>query len=400
MNILIKKGRMKGTVVAPPSKSLAHRRLIATALSERGIVENISLSDDIVATISCLKELGTNIKMGKNNIEIVSRHITKGDKQFNANESGSTLRFLIPIALSMYDHFTFKGSPKLIERGIGEYERLFRYKGIEITKTSDSITFNGRLRPGTFNVYGKTSSQFISGLLFALPLLDGNSVLNVIPPVESSSYIDLTLQVLKEHNVSVLRLDNSFYIKGGQSYLSGLTKYVEGDYSNASVFLAFNKLGSKVTVNGLNKYSLQGDKMADEYLEELKKGYQTIDLENTIDLGPVLMVYAALNHGGRFIHTERLKYKESDRALSIKEELAKVGVDVEVLKDEVRVSSSITPNDEVVFDSHNDHRIAMALSLLSSLMDVRILDASCIRKSFPNFFKELGRLGLEVSEYE
>ncbi len=389
---------MDGTITAPPSKSMSHRYLIASALGLNNVVKNISYSDDIIATLSCLKALGFNFTQDKDTVTFNSFTHQSYIPVLNANESGSTLRFLIPLSLVYYDRVVFTGTTKLIERGIKEYERELSKAGVTITPLEDRIIFKGGLKPGNYIINGNTSSQYISGLLFALPLLSLDSTIEVIEPLESSSYIDLTLDVLKHFNIRIDRItDNKFYIKGNQKYSSNNINIIEGDYSNIAPFMAFSHLSSNIDIKGLNKDSLQGDKRVIEYIDVLDKGYSVIDLSNNIDLAPVLMVYAALKCGAKFIHTKRLKDKESSRGESIKDELSKIGVTINIEVDSIEVLNDIKLKDNIVFDSHNDHRIVMALSLLSSKMDIIIENYIAINKSYPNYFRELNRLGLEVS---
>ena len=398
VKIRIKKGLLSGTIIAPPSKSMSHRYLIASSLSFGNVVKNISYSDDIIATLSCLKNLGSKYVINQDTVTFNSFNPINNKPEFDANESGSTLRFLIPLSLVYYDEVVFKGTKKLIERGIKEYERELPKKGIEVTTLEDRIILKGKLKPGNYLINGNTSSQYISGLLFALPLLNESSIIEVREPFESSSYVELTLEVLKSFGIKIERVNNKFLIEGNQKYSSNNINIIEGDYSNISPFMAFSHLSSNLKIEGLNDNSSQGDKRVIEYLDLLDNGYSIIDLSNNIDLAPILMVYASLKHGAKFIHTKRLKDKESDRGEAIRKELSKLGVSVKIEEDSIEVLNDMKIKDNIVFDSHNDHRIVMALSLLSSKMDIVIENYNAINKSFPSYFDELKRLGKEVYE--
>ena len=398
MNVLLKKGVLKGIISAPPSKSYSHRYLIASLLSnDKCEVSSLFFSDDIKATLSCVESFGGKYEILDDKVIIYgNNNYYINNPVFNCNESGSTLRFLIPIALSKYDNVTFVGTERLISRGIDIYEKIFNFQNIQIIKTNTSINFKGKLKSGTFNVDGSISSQYITGLLFALPLLNGDSIINIIPPINSKEYIEMTLNVLNKFNIKYERNNNTIKIFGNQKYI-GINSIIEGDYSNSAFLDAFNYLSCNVKINNLNPYSLQGDKVYIDYFNKLNKDYYELDISNCIDLGPVLFAFAALNHGGKFTGTSRLKIKESNRDLAMKEELAKVGVEVIVNDNNVIVNKSLLHKPLVPFDSHNDHRIVMALSLFLTQFDIQINNANAINKSYPYYFKDLEKLGVDVT---
>ena len=398
MNVLLKKGVLKGIISAPPSKSYSHRYLIASLLSnDKCEVSSLFFSDDIKATLSCVESFGGKYEILDDKVIIYGNNNNYiNNPVFNCNESGSTLRFLIPIALSKYDNVTFVGTERLISRGIDIYEKIFNFQNIQIIKTNTSINFKGKLKSGTFNVDGSISSQYITGLLFALPLLNGDSIINIIPPINSKEYIEMTLDVLNKFNIKYERNNNTIKIFGNQKYI-GINSTIEGDYSNSAFLDAFNYLSCNVKINNLNPYSLQGDKVYIDYFNKLNKDYYELDISNCIDLGPVLFAFAALNHGGKFTGTSRLKIKESNRDLAMKEELAKVGVEVIVNDNDVIVNKSLLHKPLVPFDSHNDHRIVMALSLFLTQFDIQINNANAINKSYPYYFKDLEKLGVDVT---
>lgn len=399
MKVKIYKSTPKGVLNAPPSKSYSHRYLIAAMLANNeSKISNIYFSNDVLATLDCLSSFGCAYKKDFDSVSFYKDETLNSRPIFNCNESGSTLRFMIPIALTKYEEATFTGSEKLISRGIGVYEDLFIKQGIEVNKCKDSIVIKGKLKSGVYEVDGSISSQFVTGLLYALPLLDGDSEIKLLPPINSKNYIDMTLDVLAKYQIKFECKENSILIKGNQKYIAS-NHEVEGDYSNTAFLDAFNYLGGDIKVNGLNKNSLQGDKIYIEYFKKLNEGNVTLDISNCIDLGPVLMVFAALKNGARFIGTSRLKIKESDRALAISQELKKVHVKLDVFDDEVVVHKCNLCTPSEPFNSHNDHRIAMALSLISTLYDIEIMDAEAINKSYPHYFEELKKVGVKI-DYE
>lgn len=396
MEVKIYKSNPKGTLYVPPSKSYSHRYLLAAMLANNiSEISNIYFSKDILATLNCMSSFGCDYKI-KDNSVVINNCSNKVDNPiFDCNESGSTLRFLIPIALSKYEKVIFKGSKKLISRGIEVYEDIFKNQNIQVIKNEDSILIQGKLHSGTFNVDGSISSQFITGLLFALPLLDGDSVINIIPPLNSKDYVEMTLDVLRKYKIDI-EVDNlTIKIKGNQKYISS-DYCVEGDYSNAAFLDAFNYLNGNVNLLGLNENSLQGDKVYKKYFELLDSGNVTLDIENCIDLGPVLMAFAAIKHGATLIGTNRLKIKESNRAEAMKIELAKVGIKVDINDNKVIIYKGDIYGQNIVFDSHNDHRIVMALSMLSTMFDITIKDYEAVSKSYPHYFKDLEKLGVKI----
>ena len=400
MKIKIEKSVAVGSVSAPPSKSYAHRLLICSALSS-GIstVYGISESDDMRATLSCITSLGIDYKKEHDMVKMqgINLHMASSATDFYCNESGSTLRFFIPIALAIGGKFNFYGTERLISRGISVYEDICKNQGIDCKKYSDKIFFEGRLRPDTFNVPGDISSQFISGLLFALPLLDGDSVINITTELESAKYVDITMDALKSFGIEIKRENNSFYIKGNQKYISqNIT--VEGDASNGAFLDAFNILGGDVSVNGIKEDTLQADGVYKGLFTQLENGSPTIDISSCPDLGPILFALAGLKNGALFIGTRRLRIKESDRALSMASELSKLGIRVDVEENSVRVyGGEITSPSEALY-GHNDHRIVMALSVILTLVGGEIDGCEAVAKSYPDFFEVIKSLNIRLEE--
>ncbi len=403
MKIIIEKSRASGIVSAPPSKSMAHRLLICAAMADGvSTVRGMSECEDVFATIDCLRALGIETVRNGSDVTVRGRKISEAcpSAPLECRESGSTLRFFLPIALLSGKNTIFYGADSLMQRPMSVYEALCKEKGLVYLSDGSSIAVKGPLKAGEFNIEGNISSQFISGLLFALPNLKNDSRITITTSVESRSYIDLTIEALKIFGVSVIwENDNVLYIKGGQKFIpSDVT--VEGDYSGAAFPEALNTIGGDVTVTGLNVNSIQGDKVYKKYFEMLKKGVPTIHIGNCPDLGPILFAVAAAKHGGVFTGTRRLKIKESDRAEAMAEELRKFGVSVTVYDDKVVVYPvSFQPPKEPLF-GHNDHRIVMSLAILLTATGGEICGAEAIKKSYPSFFDDLEKLGVGVKKYD
>ncbi len=431
MRVKIEKSTAEGAAIAPPSKSLAHRLMIACALSQNGgKVVGISDSEDMAATLDCIKALGitsqkngdtvmfkrerentetdeNNSKTqgfandgngvyanGKNNAYAVGDCL-KNAKVFDCRESGSTLRFFLPIAAAFFDKAVFVGSKRLLERGVEVYEKALGEKGVKVVCDGEKIVLSGRLGSGIYTLRGDVSSQYVSGLLFALPLLCGDSEVRVLPPVESRAYIDLTVDVLKKAGIEIVeKEENVFSIKGNQRYVGG-EYVVEGDWSNGAMLLALNELGGNVEVVGLDENSVQGDKVCKTIFKELNEKKAVIDLANCPDLAPIAFCMAAAKEGATFVGTRRLKIKESDRAQAMAQELAKFGIDVEVRENEVVIHKNDIKTPDCAICGHNDHRIVMACSILLSAVGGVIDGAEAVKKSFPNFFETIGKLGVK-----
>ena len=297
------------------------------------------------------------------------------------------------------------GSKRLISRGIDVYENLFKY--VRFDKDKYSIKTKGLLCHGKFKVPGNISSQYISGLLYALPLLNDDSEIIINTELESVNYILMTLDVLKNYGIKIdtnisdeksnLNSSSNIYFKisGNQTYKASDFS-IEGDFSNAAFIDAFNYFGNDINLTGLNENSLQSDKIYKKLFDELDDGFAEIDISNCIDLGPILVTFAALKNGARFTGTSRLKIKESDRGNAIAEELRKCDADIEVLENEIIVNKKELSKPSTTLDSHNDHRIAMSLSLLSNLFDIEIDGTECVSKSYPGYFDDLKSLGAEI----
>ena len=401
MKVTIKRSVAKGSITAPPSKSILHRYIICASLSEgTSAIGNVDLSKDIEASIKCAQALGAKIETEGKKISVsgINRKQIADPVCFECNESGSTMRFFMGIAMGLGCDSKFYGSDTLLNRPMGIYEDICKDRGILFERHSDHIRICGKLSPGVFEVPGDISSQFITGLLFALPMLDKESILKILPPVESVSYIDLTLDALSKYGIEIISDgDHEYRIPGGQRY-TATDAVAEGDQSNAAFLDAFNLLNGDVRVDGLRSDSLQGDRVYKELFDKLKGTDASIDISDCPDLGPVLMGIAALKNGAVFTGTRRLKIKESDRGSVMCGELKKMGVRTEMEEDRITVFKSDihAPDDEI--DSHNDHRIAMTFSVLLSATGGTIKGAEAVSKSYPGFFDDIISLGVDVTK--
>lgn len=389
--------RLGGTIEAPPSKSMAHRYLIGAALSGQVCtLSGIDYSEDILASMDCLKALGAKLTVSGDKVTVDPGHFMQVEPEpLQCRESGSTLRFFIPLALCLGRSVALKGSPRLLERPLSVYETLCWENGFEFQKGTDSLTVCGKLRGGAYTLRGDVSSQFITGLIFALVHLGEDASVRILPPFESRSYIHLTICALRSFGANVDFADE-YTIEIKPSRMHAYAGKIEGDYSNAAFLEAFNCLGSAVRVENLNPGSLQGDRVYRGYFEALSEQMPTIDLSDCPDLGPILFALAAMKNGAIFTGTERLKAKESDRGMAMHEELTKLGGGLLFGSNTITVPKQVLRYRGVPLEGHNDHRIVMALSVVLSKLGGAIQGAEAVRKSYPGFFEDLKSLGAKV----
>lgn len=389
----------QGTVQAPPSKSMAHRALFCAALAEgESRIGPVAPSEDMLATMDVLSALGASFTRDGDFVLVQGTNCLHPAKQTAfCRESGSTLRFCVPLCLLSGKTITLTGTGRLMERPMGVYEALCREKGFLYSQTAEGITLCGALQSGEYHIPGNVSSQFITGLLLALPLLSGDSVLHVTGSLESAAYVDMTLQAMADFGVTVSRQGNDFYIPGSCRYISR-DYTVEGDHSNTAFLDGFSLLGGTVHVEGLREDSLQGDRVYRQIYTALQNGCPTIDIKDCPDLGPVVMALAAAKNGAVLTGTSRLKLKESDRGLAMAEELAKCGVPLTLEENRILVPGGNLQPPESVISGHNDHRIVMAMSLLLSRLGGTLEGAEAVNKSYPDFFAVIKKLGIEVVE--
>lgn len=403
---------VQGEITVPPSKSYAHRALIALALSGgKGVVRPVDLSMDIMATLKCLEDLGVDFFIREKEVHMDARGFgNRRDRVLKPEESGSTLRFFIPITLLFDEVYEFRGSTNLMKRPLTVYEELFQDLDVTLYRDSmESLVVKGKLLPGHFSMRGDVSSQFISGMLFVLPLLDGDSTLTITGNLESAGYVAMTLRVMEDFGVFVEREGNTFFVKGNQAY-KARDYEVEGDYSQGAFFMAAAALAGEVDIKGLSHDSVQGDREIVRILEKMgvdalptENGYkvkksdlQGIDVEisDIPDLTPVLGVLLALSKGGgKLKNCRRLRYKESNRIESTIELIRSLGGHAELDDEDIVIEGCEMLRGGTV-DTYHDHRIVMA-SAVASLRckeSVKILGYEAVNKSYPEFFGDFSKL--------
>ena len=438
MRVTIQPSRARGSVTAPPSKSVAHRALICGALTDFSSVSGLAWSEDILATCDCLRAMGAAIYQSDDKPDSVligcRRLSIPGSGRFSAvpegailpcRESGSTLRFLLPLAMLSGRTVTFTGSERLMQRPLGIYQEIAAKNGGLFEQKDGTLTVRGGLCAGDYEIPGNISSQFITGLLIALSLAGGESRIRVTEPFESRSYTDITVAVMRDFGVTVQCEGNTFVLAGNAAYQKRPYN-VEGDCSNAAFLEALALLsarpddeflsgqpgggfpaglqsGTGLTVLGVPAETAQGDRVYYEMLHSLADGSRReFDLSDCPDLAPCLFAMAAYYGGAHFTGTARLAIKESDRAKAMAEELAKFGVTVTVGENDVTVACSgaadapgsglHVPTENL--SGHNDHRIVMALSLLCTVTGGTIDGAEAVKKSYPDFFAVLAKAGI------
>lgn len=413
---IIKADKLVGELSPPPSKSVLHRYIIASSLT-KGIskIENISFSEDIIATIEAMKKLGAKIEQKDNYLLIDGSDTFKNlneNIEIDCNESGSTLRFLFPLSIVEENKVLFKGRGKLFKRPMTPYfENFEKYKIKYSYINENEILLEGKLKAGIYEIDGNISSQFITGLLFSLPLLEGKSKIIVNGKLESSNYIDISLDCLSKFGIKIINNSyQEFIIKGNQSYRAGNYR-TEADYSQAAFFLVANAIGSKIKINDLSQNSLQGDKKIIDYISEIdnwnSKDTLILDGSETPDIIPILSLKAAVSGKKiEIVNIERLRIKESDRLKATVEELSKLNFDLIEKKDSILINSrenfKVNKNEKIVsLSAHSDHRIAMMIAIATTCYDGEILldNLDCVKKSYPNFWEVFLSLGGKIYEY-
>ena len=413
---IIKSDKLVGELSPPPSKSVLHRYIIASSLA-KGIskIENISFSEDIIATIEAMKKLGANIEQKENYLLIDGSDTFKNlneNIEIDCNESGSTLRFLFPLSIVEENKVLFKGRGKLFKRPMTPYfENFEKYKIKYSYIDENKILLEGQLKAGIYEIDGNISSQFITGLLFSLPLLEGESKIIINGKLESSNYIDISLDCLSKFGIKIINNSyQEFIIEGNQSYKVGNYR-TEADYSQAAFFLVANAIGSKIKINDLSEDSLQGDKKIIDYISEIdnwnSKDTLVLDGSETPDIIPILSLKAAVSGKKiEIVNIERLRIKESDRLKATVEELSKLNFDLIEKKDSILINSrenfKVNKNEKVVsLSAHSDHRIAMMIAIATTCYDGEILldNLDCVKKSYPNFWEVFLSLGGKIYEY-
>ena len=430
MKIKIKPSTLNGKIEIPPSKSYSHRAVIAAALAEsekKSMIDNLKFSVDITTTTDIMENWGAKIKRFESALEIVGNdgRVVPKDKYVQCNESGSTIRFLIPVGITSKNELIFDGKGKLVDRPLDSYYKIFEGQGLKYETTGGKLplTVNGKLKAGNYEIDGNISSQFITGLLYALPLLDGDSKLIINKNLESKGYIDLTLEILKLAGIEIVNNGyKSFDIKGNQTY-KPFNYTVEGDYSQVAFWIVAGIISAnrdnEVKCLHVNKNSLQGDREIIEIVTRMGANLEifedyvivkpsktkgtVIDISQCPDIAPILTVLAALSEGEtRIINGERLRIKESDRITSIKTELNKLGANVTEEGDSLIIQGVQGFTGGVTVSAWNDHRIAMSLAVASSRCEKEIVleEAESVRKSYPHFWDDFVKMGGEIEIVE
>jgi len=400
MDIKITPAKLSGKVNIPSSKSMTHRILISAALADGvSVISNISFSKDIYATIDALKALGAEITVKNSTVTVIGINKSSKKADIDCCESGSTLRFLIPISSALGIDATYYGQGRLPERPITPYIRELSKKGIVFDyENTMPFSINGQLISGVYELEGDISSQFITGLLFALPLLDGDSEIIMTSPLESKPYADMTISCLADFGVEIKETEKGYFIKGNQNY-KAQNMSVEGDYSQAAFYYVANVLGNNIEICNLKKDSCQGDKKIVEITENLcynnnQPDAFTVNASDIPDLVPILGVLGTYCNGVSVITgAQRLRIKESDRLQTTSEAINNLGGSIEVTDDGLKITNSVLTGG--VVDSCGDHRIAMSAAIAATMCqkEVIIKNADSVEKSYPDFFEDYKKLG-------
>ena len=411
MNKEVLKFTPNGSIRVPSSKSYSHRFLISAFIYNRPVtINNVNLCDDVTTTIDCLKSLGATFEINKSTVKFIKREVKHGPVVLDVRESGTSLRMLFPIAIYLYKDVKFIGKTSLFSRPMGVYKEILEQQKIPFELSEDFIHVKGNIKPTDFEVRGDISSQFISGLLLLNVLANSKKKLKVIPPIESKFYIVMTLNVLEELGFIYENKNNVYKylgkVKGNTNVFD-----TEVDYSLLANFavLATLKGNVELFINSIS--SLQGDSIILDFLSTIGAYIKykdnaivvthhnlipfDVNLSDCIDLGPTLFVLASLIPGRtHFSGIKRLQYKESNRITSMVNELKKTGVEIEVNENDLYIKGKEKITGDYEFNTYNDHRIAMALTILGMNIDGKVIikDAECVKKSYPNFFEDLESL--------
>ncbi len=429
MKVKIKPSILSGEIVIQPSKSYSHRAIISAALAKgkkKSKINNLKFSVDIETTVKIMENWGAKITKKESSLEIIGNDgkIVPKNNYIQCNESGSTIRFLIPVALTSENELIFDGKGKLIDRPLDSYYKIFDEQEIKYETREGKLPLkvNGKLKAGNYEIDGNVSSQFITGLLYALPLLDEDSTIVINKNLESKGYVDLTLEILKLSGIKIKNNEyKSFEIKGNQEY-KPFNYTVEGDYSQVAFWIVAGIINAnkdnEIKCLHLNKYSLQGDKAIIEIVQKMgakleifddyvivkpsKTKGTIIDVSQCPDIAPILTVLGALSEGEtKIINAERLRIKESDRIISIKTELNKLGAKVEEVGDSLVIQGVDTFEGGVEVSAWNDHRVAMSLAIASIRCknEIVIDEAESVKKSYPHFWDDFEKMGGQIEKF-
>ena len=391
MNLTIHPGELTGTLSAIPSKSQAHRLLICAAFSNAETQLFCPLTnEDIEATVSCLRALGAQILRTESGYSVIPVVKAPDSAQLFCGESGSTLRFMLPVVGALGVDTTLHMEGRLPQRPLSPLWEEMERMGCSLSRpTANTIRCTGKLHSGTYSIIGNISSQYITGLLFAMALMDGCSTLQITGKLESKPYVDMTCKALELFGINT----SDYQVSGSYPFHSPKKLLIEGDWSNGAFFLAAQAMGNSLTVDNLDPTSAQGDRAIVGHLAQLSSGFCTISTADIPDLVPILSVAAASMHGCVFTNISRLRLKESDRVASVIQMLNALSIEAEATEHTLTVKPGNFTGGTV--DSANDHRIAMAAAIAATKAQgpVTILGAQCVKKSYPTFWDEYKRLG-------
>ena len=410
-------GSFCGEINVPASKSHMHRLIICAALCKRKtIIKNITLSQDILATLGTIKSLGGDFEITESKIIIYPIINLSQNAVVDCGESGSTMRFMLPLVSALGIDATFIGKGKLPNRPIAPLDGEMTKNGVTFIMPTENelvmpFSVSGKLNSGKFFLSGNVSSQFISGLLFALPILNSDSEIILTSPLQSKAYVDITIKTLKQFNIQIEQTENSYKIKGGQKYISPKEINAEGDWSNSAFFLCGGVLSGDLKIKGLSFKSSQGDKEIYNILKKMgadltnkddviyakKSKLKAIDIDASQipDLVPILAVTMALSEGKSLIYNAgRLRIKESDRLKSTTEGILNIGGEIKENEDSLLINGKQRLKGGEI-NSFNDHRIAMAMAIASLCCENEVIinDAMCVKKSYPNFYEDFEKAG-------
>ncbi len=420
MNVLITPGPLSGSVVVPPSKSQTHRAIIAAALAKgKSVINNVVMSEDIQATVSAMEKIGVKIVNNGTHLIVngVSRVMISDDNFIDCNESGSTLRFVLPIMSLSRDKVVFTGKPGLMKRPMAVYETLFKAHGLSYQQNEKSIIVSGALTPGLYEVPGSVSSQFLSGLMFALPLLKGDSEIRVTDPLESKDYVDMTIDMLHRFGVTVEERGTSYQIRGNQTY-SPANITIEGDHSQMAFFAVAGILSGDIFCRNIVPISLQPDRRILDVIRAMQGAFEirdagilfkktatvgcVVDVSQCPDIAPIIAVLGAYSQGTTVIeNAQRLKLKESNRLQSTYDILRGLGADIEMTESSLIIRGNPLLEGGAI-DPAPDHRIVMSAAIAATrcLKPVHIKHAEAVNKSYPNFFNDFKTVGGEIAVLE
>lgn len=399
MDIRITPSHLSGRVEIPASKSCAHRALICAALAQgKSVISGVSMSKDIEATIGAMTALGAHFDVDGSTVTVTGGVSVPETADIDCNESGSTLRFIIPVAAALGTLSTFHGRGRLPQRPIDIFKRELSKNGAVFHSQEMPYVIGGKLTGGRYEIEGNVSSQFVTGLIFALPLLGSDSEIVLTSHLESRPYVDITIDILRRFGIEITETDTGFFIRGGQKYTPHDEK-IEGDYSQAAFFCVANALGADIQLDNLSENSVQGDRAITKIIADVcpdgKIGSFTADCSDIPDLVPILTVLGAFGSGDSVIcNAERLKIKESNRLETSAALVNSLGGNVEITDDGLIIHPTATMHGGEV-DSFGDHRIVMAAAVAATAVDGEVLirGAEAAEKSYPDFFKDYIQLG-------